>query len=49
MGYHLHRQTTLGYEGAMYILTILVNAVLEKLDSETMELGKTDYNFDLVR
>jgi len=47
--HHLHRMTTLGYEGAMYILTTLVNAVLEKLDSETMELGKTDYNFDLVR
>lgn len=47
--HHLHRMTTLGYEGAMYMLTTLVNAVMEKLDSETMELGKTDYNFDLVR
>ena len=47
--HHLHRMTTLGYEGAMYMLTTLVNAVMEKIDSETMELGKTDYNFDLVR
>ncbi|CAG9000785.1 MAG: Nitrogenase molybdenum-iron protein beta chain [Candidatus Celerinatantimonas neptuna] len=47
--HHLHRQTTWGYEGAMQILTTLVNAVLERLDEQTMELGKTDYNFDLVR
>ncbi|ATY91473.1 nitrogenase molybdenum-iron protein beta chain [Pectobacterium atrosepticum SCRI1043] len=47
--HHLHRQTTWGYEGAMSILTSLVNAVLEKLDRDTMKLGKTDYGFDLVR
>lgn len=47
--HHLHRMTTWGYEGGMYILTTLVNAVLEKLDADTMELGKTDYNFDLIR
>ena len=28
--HHLHRQTTWGYEGAMNIVTTLVNAVLEK-------------------
>jgi nitrogenase molybdenum-iron protein beta chain len=43
------RMTTLGYEGAMYILTTLVNAVLERLDDETMVMGKTDYNYDLIR
>ncbi len=47
--HHLHRQTTLGYEGAMQVLTTLVNEVLAKLDAETMEMGVTDYNFDLVR
>lgn len=47
--HHLHRQATWGYEGAMTILTTLVNAVLEKLDRDTMKLGKTDYNFDLIR
>jgi nitrogenase molybdenum-iron protein beta chain len=31
------------------MLTTLVNAVMEKIDNDTMELGKTDYNFDLVR
>ncbi|MCB1907637.1 MAG: nitrogenase molybdenum-iron protein subunit beta, partial [Rhodocyclaceae bacterium] len=47
--HHLHRATTLGYEGAMSMLTTLVNAVLEQLDRDTMEMGVTDYNFDLVR
>jgi nitrogenase molybdenum-iron protein beta chain len=47
--HHLHRMTTLGYEGAMYILTTLTNAVLERLDEDTKFLGVTDYNFDLVR
>ena len=47
--HHLHRQTTLGYEGAMQILTTLTNAVLERLDDKTRGLGTTDYNHDLVR
>lgn len=47
--HHLHRMTTLGYEGGMYILTTLVNAVLEQLDKETKGMGTTDYNYDLVR
>ncbi|MGD8206651.1 MAG: nitrogenase molybdenum-iron protein subunit beta [Thiohalocapsa sp.] len=47
--HHLHRMTTMGYEGAMYILTTLVNAVLERLDDETREMGKTDFNYDLIR
>ncbi|MCV9877482.1 nitrogenase molybdenum-iron protein subunit beta [Brenneria izbisi] len=47
--HHLHRATTWGYEGAMAMLTTLVNAILEKLDSDTMALGKTDYGYDLIR
>ena len=47
--HHLHRNTTWGYEGGMYVLTTLVNAVLEELDSKTKFLGETDYNYDLVR
>ena len=47
--HHMHRQTTLGYEGAMQILTTLVNSVLERLDDETRGMQTTDYNYDLVR
>ena len=47
--HHMHRDTTLGYEGAMQILRTLVNAVLERLDEETSVMAETDYNYDLVR
>ena len=47
--HHLHRQTTWGYEGAMQILTTLVNEVLAKLDDETSEYGQTDFAYDFVR
>lgn len=47
--HHLHRNTTLAYEGGMYMLTTLVNAVLEKMDDESMVMGKTDFSYDLVR
>lgn len=47
--HHLHRDTTLGYEGAMHVLKTLVNAVLERLDEDTRGMGTTDYNYDLVR
>ena len=47
--HHLHRATTLGYEGSMQMLTTLVNAVLERLDEETRGMGTTDYNHDLIR
>lgn len=47
--HHMHRDTTLGYEGAMYILRSLVNTVLEKMDDDSSVMGVTDYNFDLVR
>ncbi len=47
--HHLHRQTTMGYEGAMYMLTTIVNAILDRLDDETRLMQQTDYNHDLVR
>lgn len=47
--HHLHHQTTWGYEGAMQILTTLVNEILAKLDLQTSKYGETDFGFDLVR
>jgi nitrogenase molybdenum-iron protein beta chain len=47
--HHLHRHTTMGYEGSMHMLTTIVNAILERLDEETRGMGTTDYNYDLVR
>ncbi|ABM61066.1 nitrogenase molybdenum-iron protein subunit beta [Halorhodospira halophila] len=47
--HHLHRNSIWGYEGAMYILTTIVNEVLDRLDEETRHMGVTDFNYDLVR
>jgi len=47
--HHLHRDTTLGYEGAMHMLKTIVNEILSRLDDETRGMGTTDYNYDLVR
>lgn len=47
--HHLHRDTTLGYEGAIHILKTLVNEILARLDQDTMGMGTTDYNYDLIR
>jgi len=47
--HHLHRDTTLGYEGAMHMLKTIVNEILTRLDEETRGMGTTDYNYDLVR
>jgi len=47
--HHMHRDTTLGYEGAIYLLKTIVNAILERLDEETRGMGTTDYNYDLIR
>ena len=47
--HHMHRDTTLGYEGGMYILKTLVNAILDRLDEDTRGMGTTDYNYDLIR
>ena len=47
--HHMHRDTTMGYEGAMYMLKTLVNSILDRLDEDTRGMGTTDYNYDLVR
>ena len=47
--HHLHRDTTLGYEGAMHVLKTIVNAILDRLDEDTRGMGTTDYNYDLIR
>jgi nitrogenase molybdenum-iron protein beta chain len=47
--HHLHQEATMGYEGAMTILKTLVNAVMERLDQQTMQMGETDFGYDLIR
>jgi len=47
--HHLHRYPTLGYQGAINLLTWLVNTVLDELDRQTIIPAKTDISFDLIR
>ena len=47
--HHLHRYSTIGYEGAINLLNWIANGVLEALDRKTDTPGVTDISFDLVR
>jgi nitrogenase molybdenum-iron protein beta chain len=43
--HHLHRRPIIGYEGAINLLTHIVNTVLEEMDRESMDTT----SFDLIR
>ncbi len=47
--HHLHRYSISGYDGALNLLTWIVNKVLDQLDEQTKGIAKTDYFFDVVR
>jgi nitrogenase molybdenum-iron protein beta chain len=47
--HHLHRYSISGYEGALNLLTWITNKVLDVMDEETSQTGKTDFFFDLIR
>ncbi|MEM8777615.1 MAG: nitrogenase molybdenum-iron protein subunit beta [Cyanobacteria bacterium P01_G01_bin.49] len=47
--HHLHRYSTIGYEGAINLLNWIANGVLEALDRKTDTPSVTDISFDLVR
>lgn len=42
--HHMHRYPILGYQGALNLISLIVNTVLEQLDA-----GNSGFNFDLVR
>ena len=47
--HHLHRYSTMGYEGAINLLNWIANGILESLDRKTDTPAVTDISFDLVR
>ncbi|WP_088285268.1 nitrogenase molybdenum-iron protein subunit beta [Ideonella sp. A 288] len=47
--HHYHRFPTWGYDGALRVLTMLLDEFFETLDSNTNVAGKTDYSYDIVR
>ncbi|MGF1640066.1 MAG: nitrogenase molybdenum-iron protein subunit beta [Rhodospirillales bacterium] len=47
--HHHHRFPTWGYQGGLQVLVRILDAILDRLDSETNEAGVTDISFDLTR
>lgn len=47
--HHLHRYATIGYSGAINLLTWIVNGIMEEMDRRTIDTAKTDYSFDIIR
>jgi len=43
--HHLHRQPIIGYQGALNLVTMLVNTVLDELDRKT----EGSASFDVIR
>ncbi len=47
--HHLHRYSTLGYDGVINMLNWVVNRILDELDRNTIVPAKTDISYDLIR
>ncbi|NEP44670.1 MAG: nitrogenase molybdenum-iron protein subunit beta, partial [Okeania sp. SIO2H7] len=47
--HHLHRYSTIGYNGAINLLNWIANTILDELDRNTIIPAKTDISYDLIR
>nr|WP_277877871.1 MULTISPECIES: nitrogenase component 1 [Calothrix] len=47
--HHLHRYSTIGYQGVINLLNWVVNTIFEDIDQRTNIPSKTDISYDLVR
>lgn len=47
--HHLHRYSTIGYQGGINLLNWVVNTILDEMDRNTNITGVTDISFDLIR
>ncbi|MEO1775238.1 MAG: nitrogenase molybdenum-iron protein subunit beta [Pseudomonadota bacterium] len=47
--HHHHRFPTWGYQGALTVLVKLLDTIFDKLDTDTIVPGETDYSYDLTR
>ncbi|MCA8878553.1 MAG: nitrogenase molybdenum-iron protein subunit beta [Rhodobacteraceae bacterium] len=47
--HHHHRSPTWGYQGAMNVLVKILDTIFDKLDTDTIVPGETDYSYDLTR
>ena len=47
--HHLHRYSTIGYQGVINLLNWIVNTIFEEIDRNTNIPSKTDISYDLIR
>ena len=47
--HHHHRFPVWGYQGGLRVLVTLLDKIFDKLDTDTIEPGVTDYSYDLTR
>ncbi|HQX07372.1 MAG TPA: nitrogenase component 1, partial [Zoogloea sp.] len=47
--HHHHRFPIWGYQGALRVLTMLLDEYFEALDANTIGIGTTDYSYDIIR
>lgn len=47
--HHHHRSPTWGYQGVTNVLVKILDTIFDKLDTDTIEPGVTDYSYDLTR
>ncbi|MFQ6186030.1 nitrogenase molybdenum-iron protein subunit beta [Sinorhizobium meliloti] len=47
--HHHHRFPLMGYQGGLRVLTTILDKIFDRLDRETMQVGVTDYSYDLTR
>ncbi len=47
--HHLHRFSIIGYQGAIQLLTWIVNSIFDYIDNDTKGMATTDYSYDIIR
>jgi nitrogenase molybdenum-iron protein beta chain len=47
--HHHHRFPTWGYAGGLRVLVTILDEIFKTIDASTIETGKTDYSYDIIR
>ncbi len=47
--HHHHRRPLFGYQGAMNVLTTILDKIFDEMDRNTNSVAKSDYSFDIIR
>jgi nitrogenase molybdenum-iron protein beta chain len=47
--HHHHRFPIWGYEGSLRVMVTILDKIFDTIDASTIDTGKTDYSFDIIR